>query len=337
MEKRKDFPLEIGWRLVLADMGLAGENVLRRAGLPEDLLGQENIRLTGDEYSRFWDAVDLESGDTNVPLRIVETVSTEAFDPAIFAALCSPNLKVAMRRIAEHKRLVAPKRIILEEDETRLYIGMEWEDPSFVSPIPLAVTELTFTVHLARIGTRERIRPLKIESPYPMEPTADYENYFGTVPERSSRHGVTFRASDARKPFLTASDALWASFEPNLRRRLAELTATATSADRVRSALLEGLPSGQASIQHTAKRLGVSARTLQRSLNQEGTSYKETVKEIRERLSLHYVTNTKLPFAEISFLIGYEEPSSFFRAFREWTGLTPEVVRLSRSNSPLTS
>ena len=73
----------------------------------------------------------------------------------------------------------------------------------------------------------------------------------------------------------------------------------------------------------------MSPRTLQRNLKQEGTSYKEIVRRTREQLARHYVSNTTLAYPEISFLIGFEEPSSFFRAFREWTGDTPESMRVA--------
>ena len=73
----------------------------------------------------------------------------------------------------------------------------------------------------------------------------------------------------------------------------------------------------------------MSPRTLQRNLKQDGTSYKEIVRRTREQLALHYVSSTTLAYPEISFLIGFEEPSSFFRAFKEWTGETPEAVRIA--------
>lgn len=328
-DEKKEIPLEPGWRLVLNDMGLSSENVLRRAELPGDLLARENTRLSISEYFRFWNALDAEAADPHLPIRLVEAISTEAFHPPVFAALCSPNLSIALKRLAEYKRLVAPMHLIIEENESALYVGMEWDDPSIVLPVSLAAAELAFMTRLARIGTREHIEPLKVECLHPMEPQEAYTEFFGVAPSQAARQGVTFRAADAQRPFLTASETLWATFQPELRRRLVELTASATPAERVRSALLEGLPSGQTSIQATARRLGVSARTLQRSLKQEGTSYKSLVKETRERLARHYVTNTKLAYAEISFLIGFEEPSSFFRAFREWTGKTPESVRLA--------
>ena len=122
---------------------------------------------------------------------------------------------------------------------------------------------------------------------------------------------------------------MWETFEPGLRRRLTKLEASAPLSERIRSVLLESLPSGEASIEITGRRLGMSPRTLQRRLKPEGTSYKEIVRRTREQLARHYVTNTDLAYVEIGFLLGYEEPSSFFRAFRDWTGTTPESLRLA--------
>jgi AraC-like DNA-binding protein len=73
----------------------------------------------------------------------------------------------------------------------------------------------------------------------------------------------------------------------------------------------------------------VSGRTLQRRLADEGVTFREVVRGTRERLAKHYLTNTPLPYGEVAFLIGFDEPSSFFRAFREWTGMTPESVRMA--------
>lgn len=108
---------------------------------------------------------------------------------------------------------------------------------------------------------------------------------------------------------------------------MSKLDAEVLISQRVRSVLLECLPSGETSIVDAARRLGISSRTLQRRLKTEGVTYKELVKETRERLSRHYLLNTPLSYGEISFLVGYDEPSSFFRAFRKWTGMTPEYAR----------
>jgi AraC-like DNA-binding protein len=329
MPEKKAVSLEAGWLLVLRDLGIQPDNVLRRAGLPQDLFTRENARLSVEDYFRLWDGLEVEAADPTLPIRLAEAVSPEAFHPPVFAALCSPDLSTAVRRIAEYKRLVAPMTLRVEERADGLFVGPRWDDPEVQLPPSLAALELTFWVRLARIATREPIRPVKVESPCPMEPADAYETFFGVVPHSGGEHGVTFSTADAKRPFLTASEAMWDVFEPELRRRLTKLDASAPLAERIRSVLLESLPSGEANMEVTARRLGLSSRTLQRRLKQEGSSFKEIVRLTRERLARHYVTKTKLAYAEISFLIGFEEPGSFFRAFREWTGETPDSVRHS--------
>lgn len=105
------------------------------------------------------------------------------------------------------------------------------------------------------------------------------------------------------------------------------LDASVTTAKRVRAALLEGLPSGLVTMEAIARKLALSKRTLQRKIEAEGTSYQRILQETREALARHYLQKTLLPAAEIAFLLGFDEPNSFYRAFRAWTGTTPDSVR----------
>ena len=97
---------------------------------------------------------------------------------------------------------------------------------------------------------------------------------------------------------------------------------------RVRTVLLRALPSGQVGIDRVATRLAMSRRSLQRHLQAEGLSYQLVLRETRLSLARHYLSKTELPSSEISFLLGFDEPNSFYRAFRQWTGHTPEDSRL---------
>jgi AraC-like DNA-binding protein len=101
---------------------------------------------------------------------------------------------------------------------------------------------------------------------------------------------------------------------------------------RVRAALLEALPSGLVTMDAVASKLAVSRRTLQRRLANEGTSFVDLVRATRESLARHYLQRTDLPMSEIAFLLGFSEPRSFYRAFREWTGRSPDHVRRQRTD-----
>ena len=154
-----------------------------------------------------------------------------------------------------------------------------------------------------------------------------FEDFFGVHLTRGQLNAVTFSAADAQRPFLTSNSGMWSIFEPELQKRMKHLEIGSQFRDRVRACLIEILASGECSMADVAKRLAVSSRTLQRRLQEEDTSFKQELRTLRAELANHYLVNTSYSSAEISFLLGYSDPSSFFRAFHIWTGKTPEVVR----------
>jgi len=319
--------LDRGWQLLLRDADIDPRNALRRAGLSEHLLVDQDAKVTQDDYFNLWNAVAEEAGDPNFPLQIAEALSTEAFSPAVFAWLCCPDLSTATERLAKYKRLIGPMVLEVDEKTDGLFLGIRWTDSSKQVPASLAVTELCITTRLARVATRTRVVPQRVECSHDVDPTGEISKWLGCQITRSNRQGVTFSKEDSRLPFLTMSDTLWATFEPDLRRRLSELDSAATVSKKVRSALLESLPRGEAEVSTVAKNLGMSSRTLQRKLRDEETSFKSLVADTRRDLAHHYLGDPSLPYAEISFLLGFDEPSSFFRAFRDWTGTTPQSMR----------
>ena len=71
----------------------------------------------------------------------------------------------------------------------------------------------------------------------------------------------------------------------------------------------------------------VSARTLMRRLQDEGTSYQQLLDTVREELACWLLLRTTLPVEAIAGQLGYEDPSNFARTFRRWTGQTPSSFR----------
>ncbi|ESA37110.1 multi-sensor signal transduction multi-kinase [Leptolyngbya sp. Heron Island J] len=100
--------------------------------------------------------------------------------------------------------------------------------------------------------------------------------------------------------------------------------------ERFTAALVDLLPKGQCSAVNVAKQLGVSARTLRRRLQAEGTTFKAAVSQMRLALAKHYLCQSDLTCKHISTLIGYDNPSSFTRAFHAAMGITPEEFRKSQ-------
>jgi AraC-like DNA-binding protein len=327
MANSKPYAVSPGWKVLLEDAGLSATNVLRRAELPADLFARESAALSTEEYFRLWRGMDEESGDSKLPLRIGAAISAEAFDPPIFAALCSPELNTALARLSHYKRLIASMALHVDVGDDTTTLELEWLDRTAVPPRCLILAELVFFVQLARMATRTRVSPLEVRSPELPEHPRDYAEYFGVPVQYGPTPRISFSAEDAARPFLTANDKMWEFFEPELKRRLADLVESATTEERVGAALLELLPSGATSIEAVAKKLGTSSRTLQRRLKQEGRSFQNVLDRTRESLAKYYLRTSSMTGAEISFLLGFEDPNSFFRAFHAWTGQTPRSMR----------
>lgn len=321
------FPLETGWRPLLKDLGILPEDLLRRAKLPGDLFTRLPTMLNADEWFRLWNALEQEVGSDTFPLDLIHAASTESLSPPVFAALCSPDLHTAVQRLSHYKRLIAPVRLDVDMDADQMSLTFHWLKPPQAVPSSMVNFEFAYVTMLGRVGTREALRPLYVSSIAQPKNADAFEAFLGVPVERGLTNTMRFSREDALRPFLTASEAMWQAFEPSLRRRLGELDETATAGDRVKAVLLEGLPSGRTSIEEAAKSLAMSQRTLQRHLRAEGTNFGSVLKETRKGLALHYLEQTRITPSEIAFLLGFDAPSSFYRAFHDWTGSTPEASR----------
>ncbi len=325
-----NFTVDPNWQILIKDLGISPQDLLRYAGLPLDLFNRNLISISAEEYYRLFEGVGHFLDDPAFPLLLGQAISVEAFSPPIFACFCSENLNVALNRLSQYKPLICPMRLHVEqvEKQTMLTIGGIAE---IVSPPSYVIAaELVFLVQLARLATRERIVPEAVHITTSLTEKDQYESYFGCSVVQGKFDGIIFSAEDAQRPFLSANDAMWSIFEPSLKTRMADLTVEATFDERVRACLMEVLASGKCSMQDISMKLGVSTRTLQRRLYAENTSFQQILNLLREELARYYLANSSYSSTEIAFLLGYDDPNSFFRAFQAWTGQSPEQVRTDR-------
>jgi AraC-like DNA-binding protein len=91
------------------------------------------------------------------------------------------------------------------------------------------------------------------------------------------------------------------------------------------------LPHGQAVVDVVAKKLGMSERTLERRLAEEGVSFSQVLQQLKATLAARYLEVTGIPISRIAWLLGFEEASSFSHACRRWTGKSPREFRRSCS------
>lgn len=289
--------------------------------------GKQGVKVTTVEYFDLWRAVEELAGVNDLPLKIGQAVTGVAFDPPLFAGLCSHNLNEGLERLALLKRLVGPVDLTVEITVKKTAATIRFYGYDGQLPTSAGAVELVFFTAFARLGSRQNIVPRKLELPEPAVNQAGYREFFGRKITAGKEVRVVFDAEDAARPFVTGNRMMLDYFEPGLKERLSDLDEETSLSQRVKSILLQLLPSGKSSIEQAAGKLAMSPRTLQRHLAKESLNYKEILNTTRRELAEHYLAQATISNDEISFLLGYRDTNSFLRAFKDWTGMTPGQFR----------
>ena len=135
-------------------------------------------------------------------------------------------------------------------------------------------------------------------------------------------------------PLKSPDPALMQVLEQHADRLLAALPQHEEIVGQVRGAIAHALREGEPDIARISTRLACSSRTLQRRLKDAGTSFRDELNLVRHELALSYLRDPRLQIVDIALLLGYSEHSAFTRAYREWTGHTPQQQRATLATGP---
>lgn len=254
----KHFLIDKNYGTYLSGMGFSMDEVMKKAMLPEDLFARQTPSLTAEEYFRFMGAIDALSPDEQTLIRLAAAEGIEAFSPPIFAAYCSRNALVCLKRLAQYKPLIGALLYQVEETETEVSVEILSGNEELELPEILVGIEFVFLVGLIRKATKETITPLSVTAKQPMKNSA-YADFIGKAITVGDKNRLVFSKEDALVPFISRNESMWEFFEPELKRRLSMMETDDSCAARVRSALMELLPSGECTIDDVAKKLGLAA------------------------------------------------------------------------------
>lgn len=310
-------------------MGFSTEELLKKAMLPEDLFARQTPSLTAEEYFRFMEAIDALSPDEQMPIRLAASDGIEVFSPPVFAAYCSRNALICLKRLAQYKPLIGALLYQVEETETAVSVEILSDKEAPELPEILVGIEFVFIIGLIRKATKEHIMPLSVTAKQPMNNYA-YADFIEKPIIVGDKNKIVFSKEDSLIPFISRNESMWEFFEPELRRRLSSMKTDDSYSARVRSALTELLPGGECTVNDVAKKLGYSRRSLQRKLQEEDTNFQKQLNHTRELLAKTYLESTDMTAEDIAFLLGYQETGSFTRAFSVWTGQTISEYRKNK-------
>jgi AraC-like DNA-binding protein len=308
----------------LEGLGVRASAVLRRAGLPQELFNQPRVLVSTEELFAFWRAVGELCSNPSVGLQLGTEAKIEHFSPSALAALSTENFGSAVQQIARYKQLTCPEEILQETGGEEWSIQFRWSLATHVEPKVLVDTCFAWVLSVARHGTGTGISPLRLEFMEPRSHSKAIERHFGCpVVCGAPRNAIVFRAADAGRPFVTRNAELLAMLAPQLDEELKQQNGEENFAEAVCKQIQQKLTGRRPAVDDIARAMHMSSRTLQRRLQDAGSSYQRVLEEARHQLARRYLHNSVLELNEAAYLLGYEDSNSFVRAFRTWEGVPP--------------
>jgi len=287
-------------------------------------------RVSPSQLCVGWAAAIRLTGDPTLALRIAEATPAGAFGIVEYICRSAPTLGDALTQWCRYLRILDDAVNVGLVDlgaSTALRVIEESEAPAPASH------ELCFALVVRHARTMLqgdlRVKEVAYAHDATAAQAARHRAFFDAPVRFGAEHTELVLSTDTlAAPLVTADPIL----RPSAEEALAREAVTAPLTDQVRRSLRTALRDDDAQLEAVAKRLGVTGRTLQRRLKDEGTVFQTLRDELRKDLADRYL-GQGMSFAEISFLLGFSEPSAFFRAFKRWTGLTPFERRLELSGA----
>jgi AraC-like DNA-binding protein len=315
--------------------GLETGRLLSAAELaPESLTGEET-RIPHEQHSALWRELTTILGDPGFGVKESESIlSASSLGVVGMLAMTSRTVGESIDRSVRYGRVLR-EDVVARSYLTEQVLVVELRP---VSPQPRAMAEASVAAfrHLLQrwSGQPIAVREVYFQHARPADLSA-YERVFPCpIRFQQATNAILFDRSVSELPLTTAQPEVARYLEQLARAKLQALEAHDVLEQdlvaSVRAAVREGAERGDVNLTTVARALGLSARSLQRALSEEGLEFRGLVDEARWAVAAPLLSSSELSIEEIAERLGYSDAKAFRRAFRRWAGVAPGELRNRR-------
>lgn len=316
-------------RKQLDALNLDSDALCREAGLDPQWMDDPNARYPLSATTRLWHLAVQASGDPAIGLRVSRFVSPTTFHALGYALVASGSLREVFERIVRYHQVVSDAlelALTREPDRYRFFLKVPEGSP----PPALEAIDAFAAIYVRtcrnRLGRDYAPLAVHLRRPAPVDPSQWHKVFRCPVHFAATDDCLEFGLHDFDSHLDDTNPELDEHHQTVLKRTLLQLRPL-TWERKVRGVIEAQLPEGEPSAERVAQALHLSLRSLQRHLADEGTRFDTLLNECRENLALLHLRDLECSLSEISCLLGFVDASSFSRAFKRWTGMTPGQFR----------
>jgi AraC-like DNA-binding protein len=324
---------------IVAQLEKAGANVgavLAAAGLERGQLEDPDARIDHERWVALLEIGAEATHDPDFGLHAAERLSPRSYPLPALLILSLPTVGEGLDRLSRYFRIVhegMAVRVLLDGVQARCRLEFS---PGLAHPGVLAEHMLAYGSVLGQqfLG-QEAPGPLEARFAHaPPASTAEHQRVIRAPVVFGTEHTeMVFSSAMLAVPLGSANTHLSSLLEGEARRLADRLPRDGTVAGQCATWIRAELPTGrEPRLDTIADALRMGARTLRRRLEEEGTTLRAVVDDVRREIAEERVRSGELSLDEIALLLGFSEAAAFRRAFKRWTGRTPSQYRRARSS-----
>jgi AraC-like DNA-binding protein len=296
---------------------------------PQDLDNHE-MKVSLESNIAIMEALLHITGDKNMGLHLGEQATPPIIGPAGHLQYSASDVLSAFKKIIQLTRtFTALYDFSFEEDnhEIRLYFEpvQLWDDISPETARHGVDISFAAAVNFIKVLSGRSTYPLKVSYKYPaVSDVSEHERIFKCRPVfNRSRSCITFEKSGLQLLVLGHNPQLNSAMEMMLYEKIKESQEGTRFSVKVKEVMLNNYQSDFPQLESIALALNITTRTLQRKLQKEDTSYRELTDAVKFELASALLRRGELTVSEISYRLGYSDPATFGKAFKQWSGMSP--------------
>lgn len=324
---------------MFAAQGVDVPSLFRCAGADITLLDVPEARFSADQVTQLWELAVAWTGNPSLGLDRELALRHVNFDVVGYAMLSSPDLRTGLDSFSRYLALISDAATFaLQPVPEGAWLVLGHTGNTLRVPRQRQEYGLLAVLMLCRWLTRLEVRPLAAEFVFP-DPV-DVQPYrlafecplrFGQPATR-----LLLKACDLDAPIPSRNPSMYALHQKVVQDRLASL-GNARISYRVSEAIIRRLHQGEPRREDIACSLALADRTLQRRLHEEQTSFQELLDGARRELAAKHLVDGQYSLGQVADLLGFADPSNFFRACKRWFGVTPTQYRQRLAADPVAS
>ncbi len=313
-------------RRLLEDYGYNTDTFFEAAGIDPEALNKPDGRIP------FYRVIDLAQQVNNIfhdpclGLRAAEYWHPSDLHALGYAWASSKTLRGALERLVRYTKIVNESlihKLFEDKGNVTVSVGFSFDMPPEIAII-FTTTSISRLIAMCRMNYGKKLNPLAVTFKHAKPPCSDqYYTLFKTdIHFEAEEDSITFAKDVLDKALIGHNPLIAECADQEALRYLASLDEN-DIAQRVKVKIVEMMPSGDVTADTIAKKLYMSNRSFSRRLSEADTSFRDLLEETRREMVSHYLKDENVDLQEIPYLLGYRSYSSFFKAYKRWTGKTP--------------